>query len=191
MRWMWIDRIVAFEPERRMVAIKNVSLAEEYLHDHFPADDGAGGNSPGPVMPATLMIEGMAQTAGILVGSVNRFREKVVLAKVALARIDLDVFPGQTIRYDATIERIDSAGAATTGTIERYCHAEQAWAPVGEVRLMFSHLDQNTAGAKFPKENFVFSSNFRTILDMAGLTHLWDDAGASNHAIAGGSTSRE
>ena len=40
MRWMWIDRIVGFEPEARLVAIKNVSLAEEHLHDHFPASGG-------------------------------------------------------------------------------------------------------------------------------------------------------
>ncbi len=39
MRWMWIDRIVEVEPNQRFAAIKNVSLAEEYLHDHFPADE--------------------------------------------------------------------------------------------------------------------------------------------------------
>jgi 3-hydroxymyristoyl/3-hydroxydecanoyl-(acyl carrier protein) dehydratase len=66
MRWMWIDQILELEPGRRLVAIKNVTLAEEHLHDHFPA---AGNLPPLPVMPASLIIEGMAQTAGILVGA--------------------------------------------------------------------------------------------------------------------------
>ncbi|MFM7798662.1 MAG: beta-hydroxyacyl-ACP dehydratase, partial [Planctomycetota bacterium] len=100
---MWIDTIVAYEPDRRLVAIKNVSLAEEHLHEHFPA---AGGLPAQPVMPACLMVEGMAQTAGILAGSLRRFREKVVLAKIQKAEITQDVVPGQCIRYDARIERI-------------------------------------------------------------------------------------
>ena len=171
MRWMWIDRIVEFDPERRMVAVKNVSLAEEHLHDHFPASDG---NDALPVMPASLIIEGMAQTAGVLVGSVNAFREKVILAKINQATLDAEVFPGQTIRYDATIERIDAGGASTIGTVERRSNGtdDEAWTTIGRIELMFSHVDNNMAGMEFPEENFVFSDNFRTILRTAGLEHL-------------------
>jgi len=169
MRWMWIDAIVAFEPRTRMVAIKNVSLAEEHLHDHFTAE----GPLPAvPVMPSSLLLEGMAQTAGILVGSVNGFREKVVLAKVASATFGGDVFPGQTVRYDARIERIDAAGASTVGTISRFDHRDGIWTELGTVELMFSHLDNNLQGLAFPEENFVFSDNFRTILRSAGLESL-------------------
>ena len=46
MRWMWIDRIVELVPRERMVAIKNISLAEEHLHDHFSADAERGLRSP-------------------------------------------------------------------------------------------------------------------------------------------------
>ena len=49
MRWIWIDGFVEFESGRRASAVKNVTLAEEHLHDHFPGF---------PVMPATLIIEG-------------------------------------------------------------------------------------------------------------------------------------
>jgi len=172
MRWMWIDTIVEYEPDARMVAIKNVSLSEEHMHDHFPATPERDAL---PVMPAALMIEGMAQTAGILVGAVNRFREKVVLAKITLARFDEDVFAGNAIRYDATIDRMDKAGAATNGTVERLDHAPgggATWRPIGVVNLMFSHIDRNMAGLDFPEENFVFSDNFRTILRTAGLADL-------------------
>ena len=192
MRWMWIDQIVHFEPETRMVAVKNVSLAEEHLHDHFPADDQHA--EALPIMPVSLMIEGMAQTAGILVGSVTRFKEKVILAKIVRATIEKDVFPGQTIRYDATLEAIQPAGASTTGIVERFTHKASSadpnessghddaqtqlrggwggvggWEEIGRIDLMFSHIDQNISGLQFPEENFVFSDNFRTILHSAGL----------------------
>lgn len=161
MRWMWIDRIVEFEPERRLVAIKNVSLAEEHLHDHFPAEPGRDAL---PVMPASLLIEGMAQTSGILVGSASRFREKVILAKIARAVFDADVFPGQSVRFDATLERIDGQGASTVGAVERCPSGTGAWESIGRVELIFSHLDRSGIGAGLPPGNFVFGENFRTIL---------------------------
>jgi len=157
---MWIDAVVEFEAGRRMVAVKNVSLAEEHLHQHFPGR---------PVMPASLIIEGFAQTAGILVGATEGFREKVILAKIASAVIERDVIPGQCIRYDATIERMDAAGASTKGTIERLDHRRGAWEKIGDVEMMFSHIDQNRAGMVFPEENFVFGENFRAILRASGL----------------------
>ena len=169
MRWMWIDSIVAFEPRARMVAIKNVSLAEEHLHDHFRAE---GELPAAPVMPSCLLLEGMAQTAGILVGSVHGFREKVVLAKIVSALIEGEVRPGQTVRYDAVVEQHDAAGAATKGVIDRWDHRRPGWVRLGAVELVFSHLDQNRSGQKFPEENFVFGENFRTILQTTGLDRL-------------------
>jgi 3-hydroxyacyl-[acyl-carrier-protein] dehydratase len=160
MRWMWIDTVTAYEPGRRMVAVKNVSLAEEHLHDHFPDQ---------PVMPASLMVEGMAQTAGILVGSCRQFREKVILAKIGHFTLDHDVVPGQCIRYDATIERLDDAGASTVGVIDRLDHRIGTWERIGGAEIVFSHIDQNRSGLAFPEENFVFGENFRTLLRGAGL----------------------
>ena len=93
-----------------------------------------------------------------------------------LARLDAEAFPGQTLRYEANLKRIDEQGAATSGTILRLDHADAgpdgstAWEPFGRVDLLFSHLDRNLAGIEFPEENFVFSENFRTILSAAGMT---------------------
>ena len=171
MRWMWIDRILTYEPGHRLVAIKNVSMAEEHLHDHFAAD--ADGPAL-PVMPASLIIEGMAQTAGILVGAEQRFAEKVILAKVSKVTLERDVVPGQTLRYEARLERMDDAGASTRGTVLLSDPAGDDPTPVkiGEIDLLFSHLDQNLGGIEFPEENFVFSDNFRLILRQAGLGEL-------------------
>lgn len=172
MRWMWIDRIIELVPGRRLVAIKNVSMAEDHLHDHFPARPAHAGRPARPaipVMPASLIIEGMAQTAGILVGHAAAFREKVILAKVGKAELHEDVPPGFTLRYTATIAHMDPAGAATTGVVELLDPATGAARAIGAIDLMFSHLDRNLAGAQFPEGNFVFSDSFRTLLRASGI----------------------
>jgi 3-hydroxyacyl-[acyl-carrier-protein] dehydratase len=149
LRWIWFDRFELFESGRRAVAVKSVTLAEDHLHDHFPGF---------AIMPASLMIEGMAQTAGILVGEVRQFAEKVILAKVKRARFDRLVVPGDQVRYDATIEQVQAAAASTVG---RITVGEDL---VGEVDLVFSHIDQNMSGLDFPAENFVFTPEFMALL---------------------------
>lgn len=149
MRWIWIDKFTEFESGRRAVAVKNVSLAEEHLHDHFPGF---------PIMPECLMIEAMAQTAGILVGQARDFQEKVVLAKISKA-VFLDfVRPGDSLRLEAQMDMITHEAASTKGRITRDDEL------VAEVDLMFSHIDQNLAGKKFPEENFVFTGTFTSLL---------------------------
>lgn len=174
MRWMWIDRIVELEPRRRLVAIKNVSLAEEHLHDHFAADAGRG-LAALPLMPASLILEGMAQTGGVLVGHAGAFAEKVILAKVNRAELRREATPGCTLRYTAELERLDAAGASVRGTVELHDHGRPAagWERIGEVEMMFSQLDNNmggagVAGADFPAHNFVFGESFKTLLRTSG-----------------------
>jgi 3-hydroxyacyl-[acyl-carrier-protein] dehydratase len=149
LRWIWIDRFEQFDSGHQAVAVKNVTLAEEHLHDHVPGF---------PVMPASLMIEGMAQTAGILVGEAKDFAEKVILAKVKRAVFHSLVRPGDTLRYNATLEMLQDAAATTTGTITVGDDC------VGEVDIVFSHIDQNMSGLNFPKENFVFTPQFMALL---------------------------
>lgn len=150
MRWIWIDKFIDFKSGKSASAIKNVSLAEEHLHDHFPGF---------PVMPEALMIEAMAQTSGILVGEAYAFKEKVVLAKVKKAVFFDFVRPGDSIRLDATIESITPEAASTTGKIKRQAQL------IAEIDLMFSHIDQNLAGIDFPEGNFVFDDNtFKSLL---------------------------
>ena len=150
MRWIWIDRFEQFEPGKRATAVKNVTLAEEHLHDHWEAF---------PIMPASLMIEGMAQTAGILVGQARGFQEKVILAKVAKAEFDDIVTPGDQITYEAEIEAISPEAAATRGIVRK--NGQE----IGRVDLMFSHVDQNMAGLEFPQENFVFTGQFERLVE--------------------------
>ena len=158
MRWIWIDKFEKFEVNVAAVAIKNVSLAEEHLHDHFPGF---------PVMPASLMIEGMAQTAGILVGAARNFQEKVILAKIGKARFERLVRPGEQLVYSAKIVNVTEQGAAIEGTItSRVVEGGQAReVPVGLIEMMFSHIDNNMSGMKFPEFNFVFNSQFMELFE--------------------------
>lgn len=131
MRWFWIDRFLEFERAKRAVAIKNISLAEDYLTDYLPGY---------PVFPQSLVVEGLAQTGGLLAGEYNGFRERVVLAKVAKAQFHTLARPGDTLTYEAIIEDIKSDGAICRG-ISRKGDQIQA-----EVELMFAHLDERFQG---------------------------------------------
>lgn len=164
---MWIDRVVELVPRERLVAVKHVSLAEEHLHDHFA---GSGSRPPMPIMPACFIVEGMAQSAGILVGHAEGFREKVVLAKVSDAELAAEAVPGDTLRYTATIEQLSDVGASCRGVVERLDPRRPDQPDqIGQINLMFSHLDQNMGGMSFPAHNFVFSEGFRTLLRTSGI----------------------
>jgi 3-hydroxyacyl-[acyl-carrier-protein] dehydratase len=125
MRWLWIDRFVEFERGRRAVAIKNVSIVEEEIDDYTPGF---------PIMPAALIIEGMAQTAGLLIGEKGGFQDRVVLAKVGRAVFHHLALPGDQLRYTAVVQdmRKDGSLAQVTSHIGGELHAE--------VELMFAFL---------------------------------------------------
>jgi len=150
MRWFWIDRFTEFVPGRRATAVKNVSLAEEHVHDHWQAY---------PVHPASLMIEGVAQTGGILVGQARDFAEKVVLAKIAKAEFDDVAVPGDQLTYKVEITNVSEQAASVAGSVLKNDQ------PIGKVELMFSHVDHNLAGVKFPEENFVFTGRFQRMIE--------------------------
>ena len=107
MRWIWIDKFVEFTPKMSATAVKNVSLAEEHLHDLYPAF---------PIVPHSLIVEGMAQTAGILVGEARNFAEKVILAKIGRATFHRLVRPGDTLDLSAQ----DRAALRSRGLDQRH-----------------------------------------------------------------------
>ena len=152
MRWIWIDRFEEFEPGKRARAVRNLSHAEDHFAEHFPG---------WPVMPASLMIEGLAQTGGILVGEANDFREKVVLAKVVRATFTREMMPGETLYYDVELLHMAPEGASVAGKVSS--GTEQ----VGEAEIFFAHLDQSRSKQMFGDHNFVFSGQLKHMLDMA------------------------
>lgn len=149
MRWIWIDKFLEFKSGQYAVALKNVTLAEEHVHDNVPGF---------PMMPECLMIEAMAQTGGILVGEARNFEEKVILAKIKKAAFHHYVVPGDTITLRAEIESIAPEAASIHGEIRRGDEL------IAQIDLMFSHIDKNLSGKQFPEENFVFTDLFNSLL---------------------------
>jgi len=150
MRWIWIDKFTEFVPRVSATAVKAVSLAEEHLHDLYPDY---------PIVPHSLIVEGMAQTAGILVGEAGNFAEKVILAKIGRATFHRLVRPGDTLVFHARIEQFAEHGASCAGTVTVGADV------VAEIELMFSHVDKNMAGVQFPEHNFVFTEQFTQLLN--------------------------
>jgi len=141
MRWLWIDRFLEFERGSHAVAIKSVTLAEDAVDEYIPSY---------PILPCSLIIEGMAQTGGLLVGEMSQFENRVVLAKVSKAVFHGSAFPGDTLRYKAKIESMQPLGAMIKGEcyIADSLHAE--------IDLVFAHLDDRFKGVElFEPANFL------------------------------------
>ena len=150
MRWIWVDRFLSFESGKSARAVKNLSLAEDLFADHFPGY---------PVMPGALLLEGLAQTGGILVGEANDFREKVVLAKVPYGRFRRDVLAGEQVVYEVEMLHLRPEGAAVQGRV-------LAGGQVAvEAEIFFAHLDQNRSRQLFGEHNFVFDGSMRRMLE--------------------------
>ncbi|MEO2031786.1 MAG: 3-hydroxyacyl-ACP dehydratase FabZ family protein [Planctomycetaceae bacterium] len=151
MRWYWIDKFVEFTSGSHASAVKNVSLAEEHLHDHFPGF---------PVMPASLMIEGMAQTGGILLGEVNDFRFNVILAKVPRIEFYGWALPGDQLIYSATLQEAREEGGSVT------VKATVGDRLVADGEIMFVHLNSDDPQlSRIDQKNFIFSMNLMDIMD--------------------------
>ena len=86
-----VDDIAEHEPGRRIVAIKNVTVTEEFFQGHFPGM---------PLMPGVLMIESLTQAAALLVNE-----GRVVLRGVENAKFRKQVVPGDRLRLEVSLER--------------------------------------------------------------------------------------
>lgn len=107
MKFQLIDRIESIEPGKRLVAIKALSLAEEYLADHFPAF---------PVLPGVLMLEALVESAAWLVRVQQDFAKSVVVLSAARnVRYANFVAPGNIMRCEVEAMEIGPDGAKFKG----------------------------------------------------------------------------
>ncbi len=125
MRWLLLDRMVEFVRGERSRAIKNVSLTEESLSNYLPGF---------PVLPNSLIVEGMAWTGGLLANDQRGFRERVVLAKINRAVFHRLALAGDQLTYSTVLEAIDTEGAFIRGT----SHVDGQLQ--AEVELFLAHL---------------------------------------------------
>ncbi len=94
--FLLVDRILELEPGKRVVGIKNVTFNEEFFQGHFPGN---------PVMPGVLIVEAMAQVAGVgLLGPVPAEERKLLyLTSVDRCKFRRPVVPGDQLRIEAEI----------------------------------------------------------------------------------------
>lgn len=149
MRWFLIDRILDIEKGKFARAVKNITLGEDFLYGHFPSF---------PVMPNSLIIESIAQTGGILVGHINGFKYKVILAKIEKAVFSEMARPGDQIILEAEILEERNEGYRVHGK------AKVNDTEIASVYLMFVNLINENG--PWPKENFVFNKNFLSLFEL-------------------------
>lgn len=107
MKFNLIDRIDLIEPGKRLVAIKALSLAEEYLADHFPTF---------PVLPGVLMLEALVEASAWLTRVQQNFAKSIVVLSAARnVRYANFVAPGNIMRVDVEAMEITDGGAKFKG----------------------------------------------------------------------------
>jgi 3-hydroxyacyl-[acyl-carrier-protein] dehydratase len=96
--FLLVDRIIELEPGRRAVGLKQVTANEPQFTGHFPGR---------PIMPGVLMVEALAQTAGVAVQTLPEYRGKLGLfAGIDDCRFKRLVVPGDTLRLEVTVEKL-------------------------------------------------------------------------------------
>ena len=108
MKFVLIDSILEQSPER-IVAVKQVSLAEEYLADHFPSF---------PILPGVLMVEAMVQAARAMLPK----DQNLVLGEVKALKFGQLVRPGDALEVEVTLHKANDDGSFTckgTGTVRK------------------------------------------------------------------------
>ncbi|MBM4106510.1 MAG: hypothetical protein FJ257_09535 [Phycisphaerae bacterium] len=110
MKFQLVDQVLERSPDR-VVAVKAVTAAEEYLADHFPGF---------PVLPGVFMVEAMVQAARLMLA--DRGRPRMVLGGVRALRYGSFVRPGESLRVEVTFDREGEGGAILVrgqGTVQR------------------------------------------------------------------------
>ena len=130
-RWLWLDRFTEFVRGQRAEAIKTVSLTDQPIDQYLPGF---------PVMPCSLILEGLAQAGGALISELRGFEKSVVLGKVGKAVFHRPALAGDTMIYRAEVVDVQPEGAIVQGTsrIGNELHAE--------FELSFAYLDDRLGG---------------------------------------------
>ena len=107
MRFILIDKIVSLDKGNCLTAVKNVSLAEEYLADHFPTF---------PVLPGVLLLEGLVESASWLVRQTEDFAHSMLLLEQARnVKYRSFLAPGSQVEYTVTARMIEENVSSFSG----------------------------------------------------------------------------
>ena len=99
MRFVLIDKVISYEASSTLTAVKSVSLAEEYLADHFPTF---------PILPGVLLLEGLVESAAWLIRLSENFAHSMILLEQAKnVKYKSFAAPGMQIRYTVNAKDIE------------------------------------------------------------------------------------
>lgn len=128
--FLLVDRVIDYEKEKWIKAIKNVTITEPFFQGHFPGE---------PIMPGVLMIEALAQTGGILaLMSSKKDREKLAFfMTIDKAKFRKPVIPGDQLELHVTIKKV-----VRGSIIQTHGEASVDGKVVCEADLMFSVFDR-------------------------------------------------
>ena len=98
MRHYHLDRITSLESGVRATGVRAVSLSDDVFTEHFPGN---------PVLPGVYLLEGLAQTAGVLLWESSRHARIAVMVSVDRARFPAFARPGDSVQFDVEIEALE------------------------------------------------------------------------------------
>lgn len=105
--FLLVDRIISFEPRKKIVALKNVTVNEDFFNGHFPQQ---------PVMPGVLIIESLAQAAGLVMLNEEEHKGKIpFFTGIDKARFRRPVIPGDQLRLEIEVLRIKGNAGKVKG----------------------------------------------------------------------------
>jgi 3-hydroxyacyl-[acyl-carrier-protein] dehydratase len=128
--FLLVDRVLELEPGKRIVAIKNVTANEPFFQGHFPGF---------PIMPGVLIVEALAQTAGIAAASEGgQSGKRGVFASIDELKFKKQVYPGDTLRLEAEIlsSKMGVVKARVAATVDGKTAAE------GEIKFAMTSVSK-------------------------------------------------
>lgn len=107
--FLLIDRVLEIEEGKKITAIKNVTMNEQFFQGHFPVE---------PVMPGVLIIEAMAQAGAIAILSMEEYKGKLVyFGGINNAKFRAKVVPGDTLRFEVEIVKLKKVAGIGKGAV--------------------------------------------------------------------------
>jgi len=104
MRYLLVDRILEWEPGRRIRGVKNIAMSEDFLEYHFPKN---------PVMPGVLLLEAQAQLAGWLEAASSVFRSWCLIQRVQQCHFYGFAYPGDRVEIEVQWKTNPAEGEKT------------------------------------------------------------------------------
>ncbi|HEX3892216.1 MAG TPA: 3-hydroxyacyl-ACP dehydratase FabZ [Terracidiphilus sp.] len=141
--FLLIDRVIEYEPAKRLVAIKNVTINEPFFQGHFPGY---------PIMPGVLVVEAMAQAGGVILTAEmpDRHQKLVVFTGIERAKFRRPVTPGDQLRIEVDVLSFRPRNGKIEG--KAFVDGKLACEATLTCRVIPREREQRAAGDQAPED---------------------------------------